>query len=201
MPPLIRPVEPYDLDGLYAVCLRTGDAGEDATGLFDDPRLLGEVYVGPYMAMPGGIGLTVVEDGVPSGYALAAVDTRSFEAVCEERWWPPLRARYPDPGPDPATADERLIQMIHDPPRAADDVVTRYPAHLHLDLLPIVQGMGVGRSLMNLLLDDLCARGLPGVHLGADPRNRRAIGFYAHLGFATLAERPEVVVMGLRLGS
>ncbi len=52
---------------------------------------------------------------------------------------------------------------------------------------------------MDRLLDDLGARGVPGVHLGADPRNRRAIGFYTHLGFVTLAEHPEVVVMGLRL--
>ncbi len=197
----IRPVDPDDLDALYEVCLRTGDAGEDAIELYDDPRLLGEVYVGPYLTMPGGIGLTAVEDGIPSGYALAAIDTRSFEAECEIRWWPPLRARYPDPGPDPSTADQRLSRLIHDPPRASDDVVALYPAHLHLDLLPSLQGRGVGRVMMSQLLDELVDRGAVGVHLGADPRNSNAVGFYSHLGFVTLSEGAEVVMMGLRLDS
>ena len=181
--------------------MRTGDAGADATGLFDDPRLLGEVYVGPYLMLPGGIGLTAVANDVPSGYALAAFDTRSFEAECEASWWPPLRARYPDPGPHPSTRDEQLMRVIHHPPRAAEAMVDVYPAHLHLDLLPELQGRGVGTGMMDRLLAVLAARAVPGVHLGADPRNTRAIGFYAHLGFVTLAEEPEVLWMGKRLGS
>ena len=32
-----RPAEPVDLDALYEVCLRTGDAGEDASHRFADP--------------------------------------------------------------------------------------------------------------------------------------------------------------------
>ena len=181
--------------------MRTGDAGADATELFEDPRLLGEVYVGPYLMLQGGIGLTAVEGDVPSGYALAAVDTRDFEAECEANWWPPLRARYADPGPDPSTRDEQIMQLIHHPPRAADEMVAVYPAHLHLDLLPELQGRGVGRGMMDRVLEDLATRAVPGVHLGADPRNTRAIGFYAHLGFLTLAEEPDVTWMGMRLGS
>jgi ribosomal protein S18 acetylase RimI-like enzyme len=195
----IRPVEPADLEALYEVGLRTGDAGEDASLLFDDPRLLGEVYVGPYVVLAAGIGFTVLDDaGKPAGYILAAVDTREFEREAEERWWPPLRERYPLTSDDPSAADEELIDLIHHPELASDEVVADYPAHLHIDLLSHVQAKGVGRMLMNRLFEELRSRGVPGVHLGVDPRNERAIGFYEHLGFTHLGD-DEDVVMGIRL--
>jgi ribosomal protein S18 acetylase RimI-like enzyme len=196
---LIRPVEPADLDALYEVCVRTGDAGEDATPRFANPRLLGEVYVGPYLMMPSGIGFAAVESGVPSGYVLAAVDTRQFEAECEAQWWPTLRARHPQPVvDDPGTDDAEVIALIHDPESPPDDVVALYPAHLHIDLLPVLQGRGVGREMMSRLLDELRARKVPGVHLGVDARNQRAVGFYEHLGFYHLDDTDDVV-MGIRL--
>jgi ribosomal protein S18 acetylase RimI-like enzyme len=195
----IRPVEPADLEALYEVGLRTGDAGEDATALFDDRRLLGEVYVGPYVMLVGGFGFTVLDDdGLLAGYVLAALDTRAFEREAEERWWPPLRERYPVPTVDPSTADEEMIALIHRPELASDEVVAEYPAHLHLDLLPHVQGKGVGRMMMDRLFAELKSRGVLGVHLGADPRNKRAIGFYEHLGFTHLDDEDDVV-MGIRL--
>ena len=47
----IRPYHPEDLDGLYDICLKTGDTGEDATGLYDDPKLLGHLYAAPYAVL------------------------------------------------------------------------------------------------------------------------------------------------------
>ena len=198
--PLIREVVPGDVDALYEVCLRTGDGGSDATALYKNPRLLGEVYVGPYVWLPEAIGFCAVDDDRASGYVLAAVDTRRFEAQCEADWWPALRSRYPDPGPDPQTPDERVIAGIHRPPSADDGLIADFPAHIHLDLLPRLQGRGVGRIMMERILATLAGRNAPGVHLVADARNRRAIGFYRHLGFSTLERDPEVVVMGIRLG-
>jgi GNAT superfamily N-acetyltransferase len=195
---LIRQVEPGDLDALYEVGLRTGNAGEDATNRLANPRLLGEVYVGPYLMMPSGIGFTAVEDGVPSGYVLAAVDTRRFAAECEAEWWPPLRKRYPLPATDDPTDDAEIIALIHDPESPPDEIVATYPAHLHIDLLPVLQGRGVGREMMRRLLDELRSRGVPGVHLGVDARNQRAVGFYEHLGFTHLDDTDDVV-MGIRL--
>jgi hypothetical protein len=33
----IRPYRPADRDALYAICIRTGDAGRDATALYRHP--------------------------------------------------------------------------------------------------------------------------------------------------------------------
>jgi ribosomal protein S18 acetylase RimI-like enzyme len=52
--------------------------------------------------------------------------------------------------------------------------------------------------LIDRLFEHLRSRGVPGVHLGADPRNKRAIGFYEYLGFTHLGDENDVV-MGIRL--
>ncbi len=196
---VIREVEASDLDALYEVCLRTGAAGDDATAMYEDPRLLGEVYVGPYVILDGTIGFTAVDERGPGGYALAAADTRRFEQQCEADWWPALRVRHPDPGAHPANPDEEIVALIHRPSRAPDAVVDEYPAHLHIDLLPRLQGKGVGGRLMKRLLEALAEQKVTGVHLEVAPENQRAIGFYRHLGFSHLSRQRGGVFMGIHL--
>ena len=66
----------------------------------------------------------------------------------------------------------------------------RYPAHLHVDLLPHVQGQGLGRRLLEGFMAAAHAAGAGGVHLGVSTGNERAVGFYGRLGFH-LVERSE----------
>lgn len=51
MPFKIRSYQSRDLNRVYDICLKTGDSGKDATKLFDDPRLLGHIYAGPYVTL------------------------------------------------------------------------------------------------------------------------------------------------------
>jgi hypothetical protein len=41
-PARIRRCRPGEVDDLYRICLLTADSGQDATGLFRDPRLPGD---------------------------------------------------------------------------------------------------------------------------------------------------------------
>ena len=93
---LIRPATSADGPVLYDVCVRTGADGEDATGAYRDTRLLGHIYVGPYLALEPDLAF-VLDDGAPAGYVLGARDTRDFDRRCEHEWWPPLRKRYANP--------------------------------------------------------------------------------------------------------
>ncbi len=181
---------------MYDICLRTGDSGGDASPLYDDPRLLGHIYVGPYVALQPLLALVLTDEQEIVGYVLGALDTRAFEVACEESWWPRLREQYPlTPAGAGRARDGTLVRMIHHPPIAADDVVKQFPSHLHIDLLPRAQGRGQGRALMDTLLAALVAQGSPGVHLGVSPANTRAIGFYRRLGFVQLdAEDPGLMM-------
>ena len=194
----IRPAALHDLPGAYRVCLLTGDSGRDATGQYRNADLLGHVYVGPYIVGRPGTELVLADaDGI-AGYLLAADDTRAFEAWAEAEWWPPLRERYPHRDDD--SPEATLVRLIHQPVRAPEQAVRDYPAHLHIDLLERARGQGLGRQLIEGLLDDLRARGVRGVHLDVAAANQNAIGFYGHLGFAVINEDPGGLLMGMRLG-
>jgi ribosomal protein S18 acetylase RimI-like enzyme len=198
-PSHIRPYAPADLDALYEICLRTGAAGDDASDLVEDPQLLGHLYAAPYGVLEPEHAF-VLDDGRgrAAGYVLGALDTVAFEARCEAEWWPPLRARYPQrEGGD--GLDDLLIGMLHHRRRRGDEVLGRFPSHLHIDLLPEVQGHGWGRRLMATLFDALAADGSPGVHWGVSAQNHRALGFYRHLGFDELTADGVTHTFGARL--
>jgi len=186
-----------DLAGAYRTCLHTGDAGQDATGQYRDPDLLGHVYVGPYLAWRQGSQLVVVDDAGIAGYLLSTDDTLAFEAWAEANWWPQLRERYPRR--EDGSLDAELIGLIHVPTRTPEALAREYPAHLHIDLEDRVRGTGMGRRLMAQLIDELRERAVPAVHLGVDGANENAIGFYRHLGFEEIEARPWGLIMGLRL--
>ncbi|MDB4433255.1 GNAT family N-acetyltransferase, partial [bacterium] len=67
----------------------------------------------------------------------------------------------------------------------SEDVLTdvRWPAHLHIDLLPEARGKGVGRRLISRWLARLRELGSRGVHLGTFAENRNAIRFFEACGF------------------
>lgn len=196
----IRPARPDDAAALDDVCLRTGDGGRDATALYAHPELLADVYLRPYLRLSPELAFALAgDDDVPVGYVVGVADTASFEAVCEDRWWPAVRARHPLGSAEPGTPDARLVALVHEPPRTAADVVSRYPAHLHVDLLPEAQGAGHGRALLERLVAALRERDVRGVHLGVGAANPRARAFYHHLGFATLEEDEGGALLGLVL--
>lgn len=200
--PRIRPVattDPAEVDSLYDICLRTGDGGKDATALYGDPRLLGEVYLGAYLQLEPDLAFVLDSPDGPLGYVLGARDTLAFEAACQRSWWPQLRERYPLGRFPKESPDERLVRLMHSPHPADPAVVGEYPAHLHIDILPAGQGGGNGRRLMEHLLEALRTAGAPGVHLGVATANRQAVGFYQHLGFTRLQGDEHGLTLGLRL--
>lgn len=196
----IRRPRPSDTDDLYAVCLGTGDSGKDATGMYDDPRLLGEVFVGPYLVHEPDFAWVYADGNDRArGYVLGALDTTAFELTLERDWWPTLRARYRTVPSNPL--DQEIVAYVHRPPRRQVQVVEKFPSHLHIDMLPTVQGGGRGGAMIRTVLSALADAGSPGVHLGVAQANRNAIGFYEHLGFRTIVASSDAdeLVMGLEL--
>lgn len=183
----IRPFAAGDEEALAQVCVRTGDAGADATGMFDPPTLLSDLFLTPYLVRCPDFAWVVAKPGrPPAGYLVAAPDTEAFDEWFAHSWWPSLTPRYPRPA-TVSTVQDQFVESGYARRPGTDPLAAEYPAHLHIDLLPKLQGRGLGRALIGTLDDALVAAGVPGVHLGASKENVGAIAFYHRIGFTPLA--------------
>ena len=182
----VRPFEPADTDACYEICLRTAHNGADASGLHTDPRIVGEIWVGPYLVRWPDYAFVVEDDEGVGGYIVGTPDTDAHDRWIDGEWMVPLRARYPRGCFADGTADADCVELIHVPPRVPPEIVATHPAHLHIDLLPRLQGHGMGRALIAALFGQLRGAGVAAVHLGCSPDNTNAIAFYRHLGFEDL---------------
>ena len=189
--PHIRPFRPTDLDALYAISLATGHEGGDASHLYKDGRLMGHIYAAPYALLEPDFALVAGDDHGVAGFALGAPDTAGWFRKLEGEWWPSLRAIYEDPGEIPSpdwSADQRRAFMIHHPVPPPGQIIEQYPAHLHLNLAPRVQGQGVGRRLFSEWMARAAGRGVTATHIGANRANHRAIRFWLRQGFKPLPD-------------
>lgn len=190
----IRAYRPDDHDALREICRRTGLAGGDATGRWSSDDLVPDLYLTPYVRYAPDHALVVADaDDRPVGYLILVPDTAAFV-----RWWrhevtPHLP--YPRQAEDP---DEQWFHDVgHEPERMIPTVpgfdLARYPAHLHIDLLPAAQGRGLGRALMRDAAARLVADGVPGIHLTYDRANPSAGPFYDRLGWRRVVPEDETV--------
>ncbi|MCL6285693.1 GNAT family N-acetyltransferase [Ruegeria sp. 2012CJ41-6] len=185
----IRPARAQDLDAYYRISLLTGDRGADATALFAEPKLMGHIYSAPYLLFARDLCLSVVDEGAVVGFCIGAGETTVFRQTLERDWWPPLRAAHPMPDLSRRkswTADERRIAAIYNPVFAPRTITDRYPAHVHMNLLPRYQGLGIGTRLLQAWFGIVRTRGADAVHLGANPENPSSIAFWRGQGFVHL---------------
>ena len=194
----LRPYHPSDLYALYQICLRTGDSGQDATALYRDPELLGHLYAAPYAMAEPDLCFVLTVDGAPCGYVLGTRDSDAFQTWCEREWFPVLRTRYPLPPAEERSADAAIIRDLYEGYAPHPDLAA-YPAHLHIDLLPIAQGHGWGRRMIEAFTGRLREIGAPSVHLGVGKRNTGAIQFYERVGFHRIFEGEGWIAYGMNL--
>ncbi|MHA7987445.1 GNAT family N-acetyltransferase [Rathayibacter sp. CAU 1779] len=192
----IRPYRPSDRDDISEICVKTGKSGQDATGWLETDDLLPDIYALPYVDLEPGTAFVVDVDGRARGYILGVPDTRAFVSRLRTDWLPGFEAKYPLTDEDSAT--QHFIRDGRNPERMLVPELEDYPAHLHIDLLPELQGQGQGRMLVRTLLRALASRGAPAVYLEYAPDNVNAGAFYERLGFRPLPSSTTGTRVGLR---
>lgn len=197
---LIRPYRPSDREGVRRVCFETGYMGDPVAWQWRDRESFADLFSGWYTDEAGADALVAVDDDEVVGYLLGCRDSRAVPGPGR------LAVRHLvgrglllRPGTarvlwrtiaDVAVATARRRLPLGE---VVDD---RWPAHLHIDLLPAARGRGLGRELMTRWLDVLRADGIAGCHLTTWAENDDAIAFFTAVGFRR--EGPPHPMPGLR---
>lgn len=181
----IRAYEPHDRAAVRSICFETGYMGESIEWLWRDRESFADLITRYYTDREPESACVATRRGVVVGYLMGCADSARVRgsAVREMRrqLWHGAWAR---PGVAPFLW-RAVLDVARDggaPREALFD--PRWPAHLHIDLLPEGRGRGLGRRLMDQWIGRLRARGSPGVHLGTFAENARAIRFFDSCGFA-----------------
>ncbi len=183
----IRPYEGRDRAAVRHVCHVTGYMGEPAAWMWRDVESFADLFTSYYTDAEPQSALVVDLDGVVAGYLLGCVDSTTA--------WNPasIFGRHfvrRGIGFRPGTAGmvwrsfgDVAVAAVRRrlPPVTFSD--ERWPAHLHIDLLPQARGLGVGAMLVRRWLDSLRAGGVPGCYLETLGENHGAIAFFESTGF------------------
>lgn len=179
-----------DLSAMEDICIRTADQGHNPRPERHFPQFLSDIWLTPYMRPDAPTVCLVAREsgraGKVIGYCIAALDAHSFEEALARDWYPRLQDEYRDEVSEFSAADLGLWKIISSSVPVHADWLKRYPAEVHIDILPNGQGRGLGRRLMSAMTTELQRAGVRGFFLGVDPLNVNARSFYEHMGFVTI---------------
>lgn len=208
MPPnvLVRAYEAADRARVREICHLTGYMGEPADWFWQDRKSFADMFSGYYTDREPESASVVELDGVVSGYLLGCVDS--------SRAWNPgtlagrhilrrgIAFRRGTAGTIWRTLGDGLVTLARhrDELEQLEFKDARYPAHLHIDLLPAARGLGAGAQLIRRWLDRLRALDVPGCHLQTMAENTPAIAFFTSCGFSPIGGQPRIPGFRLRSG-
>jgi len=195
----IRSYQSGDRDAVYDICLKTGDSGKDASHQFTDPLVLGHIYAGPYMKYEPQSVFILSDENNLSGYIMGTMNSKAFYKWMNKEWLPILRNAYSEPSGDPSkwSRTEKTINIFFT--EMNKKLFEEFPAHLHIDLLPIAQGKGQGKLMMDHYIAHLENNDIKGVHLELSITNKRAFNFYKRYGMSELERDDDSIFMGLQI--
>ena len=118
------------------------------------------------------------------GYIVCTEDASTWYRVFHDNYILPM-------------GNEQARQFLETTCEACLSVSTDYPAHLHTDILPEYQRMGLGALMMETLITHLRDKDIHGLALSVASENEGAQRFYKKMGFQILEQRPHETVMGI----
>ncbi len=161
----IRKYEPKDKQNLIKVLYETSSLPLET----EKQRKFLELMFNDYYteAEPDCCFVAVNEDDEAVGYILCAKDYDTYEKNFKNFYLPEIK----ELGFNFYTMamGELFVHKL---------LKNKYPAHLHIDILDVCQGQGVGTRLVNALSEHLSQNGVHGLMLSCGMGNTGAIKFY-----------------------
>ncbi len=187
-----RKAVPQDEEALYAICLATGDAGKDASHLYADEKIVGNIYAVPYLHLCPDSAF-VAEDGEGvCGYIVGATDTAAYEERLEQAGGRSCASFIRSRKKRPTLCQKNTASAL-------PSFTSRRPCRFGASELPRPyphEPVGAGsryRWRFSAFVDvggDGAQQEYSGIHLGANPDNHNGIAFWQSRGFSPLAGMP-----------
>lgn len=180
----IRPYAPRDRERVRLIVFETGYMGDPVDWLWRDRESFADLFTKYYTDREPESLFVAESDGNVVGYLTGCVDSsRALGSSMRESLRIIGRGALFRPGLA-AFFWRSIFDIVRDRGTSEDVLLdARWPAHLHIDLLPEARGRGVGRRLIGCWFARLRELGSRGVHLGTFAENRNAIGFFEACGF------------------
>ena len=180
----IRAYRPEDREAIRRIAFETGYMAESIAWLWRDRESFADLITRYYTDHEPESIFVAEGDGVVLGYLTGCVESARVKgSALREIRRLLVRGALFVPG-FAAFLGRSVCDALRDrgtPAEALSD--PRFPAHLHIDLLPEGRGRGLGRRLMEAWLARLRSLGSPGVHLGTFAENHAGIRFFEACGF------------------
>ena len=181
----VRAYEPRDRAAVRAISFQTGLMGESAGPFWRHAESWADVWTSYYTDRePESLSVATI-DGAVVGYLAGCRNTATMRPTTDELIGAAIRKHWLILRPGTAGFFVRaMADAVRDRPRASGDFIDeRWPAHLHIDLLPAARGTGLATVLMSRWLGSLRSTRSPGCHLATLAENGRARAFFVKTGF------------------
>jgi ribosomal protein S18 acetylase RimI-like enzyme len=191
--PTIRLYRPSDRARVREIAFLTGYMGEPVDWLWSDAESFADLLT-PWYTDREPESLFVAERGDSVvGYLMGCTDSRRAAGATRTAVRALLTRSVPF---RPGVAGffwRSVFDVLRDRGAPEESLLDpRWPAHLHINLLPEARGQGAGAALIRAFVERLGALGSPGLHLGTFAENTNAQSFFRAQGFAYRGE-PQLV--------
>jgi len=191
----IERYSPRNRDPVISICHATGYMGAtlEGTNRFNDLKLFSYLFCWYYLRYEPQHCFVALDTGKGNrvaGYIIGTTDTTGMLARLPRRLYPRILTRlicvtmwrYHE-------SYSELLYWLKNGATESDPPPEGYPAHLHINILPEYQGLGIGALLMQSF-ETMCAeQGIEGIYLETSSHNRMAIPFYLKHGYQVLSDK------------
>ncbi len=180
----IRKYEDKDFDGVRFACLNSEGGG----GPEDLQKFVLCTFCDYYIENEPENCFVLDDDGKAVGYVICAENYDRYKKIFDEKYLPKTE-KFGEEKYNWALRSTDLQQKHKE----------RYPAHLHIDLLPEYQRKGFGGKLINALFEHLKSKNICGVMLTTGKTNETACNFYKKYGFELIEISGDDAAFGMKL--
>ena len=188
----IRSFKNSDIQGILKICYRTGYMGESLHNrdIFNDVKLFGYLFCiyYPYYE-PDNVFLAVDQNDKIVGYIMGTDNSKKQEDMFKRKMVLKIAIRallytswkYRE-------SFKALMFFIKNLSLKSQpkNLYKEYPAHLHMNVLPEYQHMGIGSKLINVFEKHIKEKGVQGIHLRTSNNNIKALPFYEKKGYVIM---------------